>query len=510
MVAMLSAGQEPDYWNQQARETLQKALNAASQHNKNIAQNVILFLGDGMSIPTVTSTRIYKGQREGKTGEESTLVYEEFPHVALSKTYNTDYQVPDSAGTATAFLAGVKTKRGLVGLDDRAIRGDCTSAQGHEVPSIVKMAKEAGFAVGVVTNTRLTHATPAAAYANSPSRDWQSDLDIPDAEKPFGCKDIALQFLENFEIDVAMGGGRSSFMPTSKTDYGGNPLLRGIRQDGRNLIDEWRLARAKLGRADFVWNKEQFDNIDPNSTDYILGLFNYEHMDYEALRDDGPEGEPSIIEMTEKAISLLRRKKDRFFLLVEGGRIDMAHHTTRAGLALSESLALEQAVAKAIEMTDDQDTLIIVTSDHSHTMYMAGYPSRGNPILGINDKDLGLDQLPYTTLGYANGPTAALLASSFSETGKRPDITSDDTEDPQYTRQSLVPMLSETHAGDDVAIFAKGPMSHLFHSVHEQNYIMHVMQYAACIGDYTTQCHTRRGTTTTGSEATLTDVRGSQ
>ena len=70
-----------------------------------------------------------------------------------------------------------------------------------------------------------------------------------------------------------MGGGRSSFMPTSKTDYGGNPLLRGIRQDGRNLIDEWRLARAKLGRADFVWNKEQFDNIDPNSTDYILGEY---------------------------------------------------------------------------------------------------------------------------------------------------------------------------------------------------------------------------------------------
>ena len=432
------------------------------------AKNVILFVGDGMSLATVTAARIHEGQLNQHPGEENKLSFEHFPAVALSKTYNTDFQVPDSAGTATALVAGVKTKMGVIGFDETTTRGECGS--GNKVTSILTLAEAAGLSTGIVTTTRLTHATPAVTYAHAQDRNWEADGMAPE-----GCEDIASQLLgfnHGNGIEVAMGGGRSSFLPKEAIDVE-NEKKKGRRTDGRDLTKEWL---EKHPNSAYVWNADQFKDIAPSKTDHLLALFNPSHMEYELDRSNDKAGEPSLSDMTRKAIAILERNPDGYFLLVESGRIDHAHHETKAQKALVDTIELSNAVTAAMKSVDLDETLIIVTADHSHTMTISGYPVRGNPIRGLaGDQKAGKpilaqDKKPYTTLGYANGPGAIK--------GARPDPSTDDLMAPNYRQQATYPLYSETHGGDDVPIYAIGPMSDYLEGVVEQNYIFHVMHAA--------------------------------
>ena len=127
--------------------------------------------------------------------------------------------------------------------------------------------------------------------------------------------------------------------------------------------------------------------------DYLLGLFSPGHMPYALERDHGPNGTPSLQNMTSQAIKFLSRNKKGYVLMVEGGRIDHAHHKNYAQLALHETAEMDDAVAYAARNTDPADTLIIVTADHSHSFTINGYPARGNDILGI-----GCDEMRAVTL----------------------------------------------------------------------------------------------------------------
>lgn len=138
-----------------------------------------------------------------------------------------------------------------------------------------------------------------------------------------------------------------------------------------------------------------------DDTDYLLGLFESDHCQYN-LDSINSTTEPTLAEMTETAIKLLSRNEDGYFLFVEGGRIDHAHHSTYAMKALDETEQFSEAIQRAVDLTSRADTLIVVTSDHAHTMSISGYPDRGNPILGVGGT--GKDTLPYATLSYANGP----------------------------------------------------------------------------------------------------------
>lgn len=451
---------------------------AAAGHQ---ARNVILFVGDGMGVSTLTPIRILAGQMEGKSGEGHDLPWDRFPHVALVKTYNTNQQVPDSAGTATAFLAGVKTKAGLIGVGPDARRADCPSQAGATLDSIITHAERAGLATGIVTTARLTHATPAAAYAHSTERDWESDSDMPPEAKAAGCADIAQQFV-TFDagdgIEVALGGGRQNFLPVTAADpeY---PELTGVRRDGRDLIAEWR---AKYPGGAFVADAAAFDAVEPDQVTHLFGLFEPKHMRFEADRANDGAGEPSLSEMTAKAIAMLQRNPRGYVLLVEGGRIDHGHHENRARDALIDGVELARAVAVAERMTDPDDTLIIVTADHSHTFAMAGYPTLGNPILGkvigndahgepMTELALADDGKPYTTLGYYIGPGA-------SREGPRPDLTDVNTEAPGYLQQATIYRESAAHGGEDVAAFAKGPNAAAVSGVIEQNLLFHIMMEA--------------------------------
>jgi alkaline phosphatase len=448
------------------------------------ARNVILFVGDGMGISTVTAARILEGQRQGESGEGHRLAFEILPYVALSKTYSTDAQVADSAATITAMLSGVKTKSAVLGVDDRIRRGDYESVDASRVLTILEEAEDRGLATGIVTTTSVTHATPAGCYAHVPLRSWEDDSRMPEAAREARFPDIALQLVE-FDhgdgIDVVLGGGRAHFRPAGAPDpeEASNP---GRRLDGRDLIDEWTGAREG---SLYVWNREQLTTVDRRSARHLLGLFEPDAMKFEADRAHDAAGEPSLAEMTHLAIDLLSRNRKGYFLLVEGGRIDHGHHDGNAYHALTDTLAFSDAVRVALETTHRDDTLIVVTADHSHTLTISGYPVRGNPILGkvveMSRTAEGETQpardangQPYTTLSYANGP-GHVPGEGSGRSSNRPDLTGVDTSDPRYLQEATVPMESETHGGEDVAIFAGGPRAALFHGVQEQNYVYHAL-----------------------------------
>jgi alkaline phosphatase len=447
------------------------------------ASNVILFIGDGMGVSTVTAMRILDGQRKGIPGEENVLSFERFPYVALSKTYEVNQQVGESSGTATALLTGSKTRAGFIGIGKDAERGNCASARGKHLQTALELAESGGRSTGVVSTTRLTHATPAATYAHVPERDWENDRDLSEEARNNGCTDIATQLIEfpyGNGIEVALGGGRIKFLPSDIADPEGADNDEG-RQDKRDLTREWV---QKYPNSAYIWNQQQFDAIDPDSTDHLLGLFESDHMQYEADRSGDTAGEPSLAQMTRLAIEILRRNSNGYFLLVEGGRIDHGHHDNNAYRALTDGIALADAVAVADEMTDQDDTLIIVTADHSHTFIIAGYPTRGNPILGkaiYNDSKgqpagkpkLMDDGKPFTTLGYYTGPGAAWAG------GARPDLSNIDTiNDKDFVQQSAIPAEDDTHGGEDVAVYARGPGAENIHGVIEQNEIFHVIDKA--------------------------------
>ncbi|XP_072522279.1 alkaline phosphatase, tissue-nonspecific isozyme [Salminus brasiliensis] len=479
---------DPGFWNAWAQRTLRNALNL-QQHNRNIAKNIILFLGDGMGVPTVTAARILKGQLSGQYGEEVQLEMDKFPYLSLSKTYNTNAQVPDSAGTATAYLCGVKANEGTVGVSAAAVRGQCNTTRGNEVTSILKWAKDSGKSVGIVTTTRVNHATPSAAYAHCVDRDWYSDGDMPPEALQAGCKDIARQLMENIpDINVIMGGGRKFMLPKNMSDveYPGEKKHSGTRKDGRNLIQEWT-DRMKDKKGYYVWNKKDLLSLNPSSADYLLGLFEPSDLQYDLDRDSSTD--PSLTEMVEVAIKILRKNPEGFYLLVEGGRIDHGHHEGKAKQALHEAVEMDRAIGRAGLLTSTHDTLTVVTADHSHVFNFGGYTLRGNSIFGLAPMVSDVDQKPFTSILYGNGPGFKLV------NGSRVNVSTENYQQNDYQAQAAVPLRMETHGGEDVAVFSKGPMAHLLHGVQEQNYIPHVMAYAACIGQNKDHCRARNSAT---------------
>lgn len=475
------------FWIDDAQKSLQEKLRSTINENK--AKNIIFFIGDGMSIETVSAGRILKGQLDNRLGERSALSFEKFPTIGLSKTYCVDKQVADSACTATAYLGGIKGNYETVGVNANVTLNDCENAMDprNHVESIAGWAQKANKATGLVTTTTVTHATPAGVYSHVANREFESDYLVKfNGYEPSKCLDSAQQLVYNDvgkNLNVVLGGGTKRFLPNGTVDFYGNS---GERLDGKNLIREWR--NSKSGVAKTVFNRQQLLGLDYNETDYLMGLFSYEHMSYKLDADENKE--PTLEEMTEAAIKILEKNKNGFFLFVEGGLIDRAHHLNQAQKALYETLEFSKAVQKALNMTNSKETLIVVTADHGHTMNFNGYPDIGNNILGLNTDKSDIDHLPYTTLTYGNGPS---YYKHFNWTGDRLDLTNVNVLDKNFQYASLFPSEIETHGGGDVAVYANGPWAHLFTGVVEQNLLPHMMAYASCIGNGTTMCQPEKG-----------------
>lgn len=207
-------------------------------------------------------------------------------------------------------------------------------------------------------------------------------------------------------MNVIFGGGKYNFLPKDVKDEEGH---KGKRSDGVNLIEKWLDGKQDVGK--YIWNRDQLLSLS-NDTDYVLGLFHHDHIPYHL---ENVPNKPSVADLTEAAIKLLDKGPNGYFLFVEGGRIDHAHHDVLAKIALDETVQFSEAIQRAVDITNEKDTLIVVTSDHAHTMSVSGYPTRGNDILGVvGNAD---DGLPYLTLTYANGPGY----QAADENGKRPN-----------------------------------------------------------------------------------------
>jgi len=444
------------------------------QPNTGTAKNVILFVADGQGVGSNYAIRLFAGQLEGKLGEEHVLPYEEYPYTALIKTYNINAQTPDSAPTAGAMNTGVKQVFNTINLSENAVHEDCASEDGNKLTLFSEVVADAGKSVGVVSTARITHATGAAVYAKTANRNWE-------AEAPEGCTDIATQLVDMMEagtIDIALGGGARNFPAMGgQTPFGGDSS----RKDESDLI-----ARAEAAGAELVTDLASLEAAPAGSP--VLGLFTNSDMNYE---NDRPETEPSLADMTAAAIKNLQGNEDGFYLMVEGGRVDHALHGGNAHRALMDGVAFANAVALADEMTNDEDTLIIVTADHEHAIAFNGYCGRGTPITGLcmgiakgqvehnGEPALAADGKPYSVITFANGAGSVLTEQADgSYFGTRANLTQEEALDPDFLQQAAIPMNSETHSGEDVAAWAKGPWAHLLTGTQEQNYIFHVMNHA--------------------------------
>uniref|UniRef100_A0A8D8YZV5 alkaline phosphatase n=1 Tax=Cacopsylla melanoneura TaxID=428564 RepID=A0A8D8YZV5_9HEMI len=476
---------DKDYWYKDAQEGIRRRLALFGNHlSDERAKNIILMVGDGMGLSTLTASRILKGQKLGISGEEYHLAWDKFPAVALAKTYNLDAQIGESSACATALSCGVKANYETLGLDGRGKFENCVSSFSARVESVLEWSQKAGKATGIVTNTRVTHATPAAFYGHSPSRYWEDDGKVPFVARK-QCKDLARQLVEDYpgkDIDVIFGGGRRHWLPKVAKDPEDH-MEEGRRLDGRNLVEDWLRDKRKRGiKAAYVWNKQQMDKLEMN-VQQVLGLFAYSHMDFELDRDKS--GDPSLAEMTIKALSILKRNSNGFFLFIESGRIDHAHHYNNPHRALDETLALEETLLQVLALVNLSETLIVVTADHSHVMTIGGMSTpRGNSILGMDSKVSDIDGLPYSTLLYSNGPgfsVPRLVPSNASATDKN------------SVHGSGVPRHWATHSGEDVPVYASGPLaSVLLTGTMDQSYIPHALAYIACLGEYRERCNGTR------------------
>ncbi|POF28521.1 alkaline phosphatase [Roseibium marinum] len=479
-VAQDTLPQASSQWFKDGQAAIQAVLDR--QPNTNRAKNVILLIADGNGVGTNYATRLFDGQQKGMMGEENVLPYEtpEF-YSALVKTYNINAQTPDSAPTAGSMNTGVKQRFNLINLGENAIHEDCSTVEGNELALFSELMTDAGKSVGVVSTARITHATPAAVYAKTANRNWEDSV-------PEGCtaqKDIATQLIDALDagtIDFAMGGGGRYFLPKDK-EMGG---LKGRREDNVDLVE-----RATGLGAQFATDTAGFNQLKLDGSTPVLALFNDSHMEYEADRAD--DDEPSLADMTKAAIEYLSKNENGYYLEIEAGRVDHANHDGNAARVMRDGVAFVEAVALADELTNDEDTLIIVTADHEHAIAFNGYCGRGSDILGLcydvakkgikhsDELLLADDGKPYTVIGYLNGTGSVLKKEEGANdyTGSRPELDQETATDLDYVQQALIPKSSETHSGEDVAIYAKGPWAHLVDGTIEQNVIFHIMNHAA-------------------------------
>ena len=421
----------------------------AQAHAAGEAKNVIFFLGDGMGPTTVTATRIYK------VGEAGKLTMESLKRTARIKTYSNDAQTTDSAPSMSAYMTGVKMNNEVISMSADTKASDatgkgyvsgadstCPANNGTPAVTLLELAKAAGKSVGAVTTTRVTHATPAATYSHICHRDGENQI----AAQGAPGNTLYNAALKD-GLDVLLGGGRRHYLPQGTTGS--------KRTDTTDLTAQFQTAGYT-----YVTTGTALTAVNPATTNKLLGLFNMDHMNYELDRVKKSVDEPSLADMTEKAVRVLQKNGKGYFLMVEGGRIDHALHGTNAKRALEDAGAFDEAIKRALSIADLSNTLIVVTADHDHTMTINGYPRKGNPILGVSNDiktgqpQLAADGLPYTTLVFGNGGT--------TRKATRDNVASVDTAADDYLQEVGVQLGtpgSETHGGGDVMLFSSGPGS---------------------------------------------------
>jgi alkaline phosphatase len=456
-------------------------------------KNVIFFLGDGMGITTLTAARIYS------VGETGNLTMDTLPETAFVKTYSNDAQVTDSAPSMAAYMTGVKTNNEVISMTPDTVAtppsadangnlgiNNCQTSNGKSVPTLLELAKAKGWKVGSITTTELTHATPAATFSHICNRNAQYAIAAQLTPGGSGFNSAL-----NDGVDVLMGGGLNHFTP-----YVAATNAKG-RADGRDLT-------AELAAQGYVVAKTKADMLAAANDKKLIGLYSKtSHLEYDLDRQAQVTAgtgngvtQPSLAEMTTKAMDVLsydpNGNRKSYFLMVEGGRIDHALHSTNAKRALQDTVAFDNAIKAAIDKARLSDpnlanTLIVVTADHDHTLVLNGYAARTgkttatnpgvlglvkNYVTGLFDKDA--DSQPYSIIGFGNG-------ESRNATRVGLNLTEATTGADNYHQEATIEVGagSETHGGTDVFLGAIGMGADTFHGSIDNTKVFTLVKTAA-------------------------------
>jgi alkaline phosphatase len=400
--------------------------------------NVILIIPDGYGPASATLARDYLRAQQGIAS-----LAQDSLQVGSVRTFASDSRITDSAAGATAYATGVKTYNGAIAVDTLQ----------QPVATLLEAAEKRGLATGLVATSRITHATPASFSAHVPSR-WMEN-------------EIAAQQLEQ-DIEVIFGGGRRHFLPESEN---------GRRSDGRNLLNEARSAGYEVAQ-----DRVDFDRL---SATPALGLFSMSHMAYEI--DRNPKQQPSLAEMTAKAIDLLDDDPEGFFLMVEASRIDHAGHSNDAAAHLHDILAFNEAVKVAIDAAErDSNTLVVSVSDHETGGMTLGrngiYSWKPAPLAAVkgshgaiidaaqNADESGDD--PVATVAEMTGidnltaEEEALIRDNVSSYDRFNQLLRD-----IISRRSLIGWTTDGHTAIDVNLYAFGPGAERFVGNHDNTYV---------------------------------------
>lgn len=378
-------------------------------------KNVILFIGDGFGIAPKTAARMAIGQ--GKAGMQfsndpkfHTMTLDKLRYAGLVTTHSLNSWITDSAPGAAVYAAGKKGK-----IDNEFISMDPTTMQ--PIETILEAAKKQGYAVGLVTTTRITHATPAAFASHI----WQRDMEEYIATQLISSSEAEYEQVINAStkagysynanrdwmfpstkvgvaVDVLLGGGARFFLPNNGLtdnskirDKNGNIIMvngaelslgKGKRVDSVDAV-----AIAKNRGYVYVNSRDALNGLDlnqftPGNDKKLLGLFHNSHMDYEQDRQLYADHEPMLAEMVKMAIEVLKRKSDKgFFLMVESGRIDHLEHANCGGIGY----------------TDDAKNYV-VNSDKEAIAFDGSYNGPGNIVIAPNT--YGSDYMIKEVLAY--------------------------------------------------------------------------------------------------------------
>lgn len=321
------------------------------QADSGTVKSVIFLIGDGMGIQQVSQAVLYRQLRKSSDRELALEKLMSGKMSGLMRTTSYGDIVTDSAAAATAMACGQKVLNETVGLD----------ANGYPCETILEKAAKMGKGTGLVSTTRITHATPGSFAAHQVNRDMENE--------------IAEDMIERHDVDVLLSGGSAFFIPQYKDEIkkealrvsdleecaGLDASIDGTskREDQKNLI-----ATAKGKKYQFVCTDRQLDAIESAPDSKVLGLFGASVLPMVQERRR-VASLPSLAKMTQRALDVLAKKPNGFFLMVEGGLIDYAGHDNDAGTMLQETLDFDEAIQVALNYAEaNPDTLVVVTADH--------------------------------------------------------------------------------------------------------------------------------------------------
>ncbi|MBM7622476.1 alkaline phosphatase [Sporohalobacter salinus] len=337
-----------------------------------VPKYVFFFIGDGMGASQRQAAEYYLKNITGDKTKKLTM--NKLPVAGLNTTQAADSLVTDSAAAGTALATGHKTNSQVI----------AQSPDGTHLKTLVEAAEEQGMATGIITTSRLTHATPATFASHVKNR--------------YLPNKIANQYLKS-GVDFFAGGGYRHFIPSNGLEYKGQKL-KSKRKDDRNLVKKFE----NKGYTTFLSKQdtESFFSFNPQGKEKVFASFTYSHTPYELDRKR-TDATPSLAKMTEKGIDTLANYNNGFFMMVEGARIDHACHANDPAGAVHDTLAFDKAVNKAYDFYKQHpdETLIIVAADHETGGFGLGFAKQ---------YFLKMDQLQK-----AKVTTASTLAGKYKE-----------------------------------------------------------------------------------------------